>query len=202
MLDNVAKPEILGAEKNVALFDNVLKPLTFNVPHIVVIFGILLILIHSMTIVMLYFLETPIVNNVRFCQYIRPYKLSIDDLFLMWTGPTAVLCDLRRALATADEAISLDWGCYESHQDAVDPSVYGHVNYLDLDSGHEPAARGVSDACVCYFHYLSGCYSDPTTSRATPTPLYSSGTSFHGRHTFQGWPWMGDGGASQASDSQ
>ena len=33
--------------------------------------------------------ETPIVNNVRF---ILLYKLFIDDLVLIWTGPAAVLC--------------------------------------------------------------------------------------------------------------
>ena len=39
-------------------------------------------------------IETPIVNNVRFRQYTWLYKRSIDDLFLIWTGPAAVLCYL------------------------------------------------------------------------------------------------------------
>ena len=56
--------------------------------------------------------NSPIVNDVRFRQYIRPYKRFINDLFLMWTGPAAVQCYFRRALATADEAISLDWSGY------------------------------------------------------------------------------------------
>ena len=34
--------------------------------------------------------ETPIVNDVRFCQYIRLYKWLIDDLFLIWTGCDAL----------------------------------------------------------------------------------------------------------------
>ena len=60
-------------------------------------------------------LESPIVNDARFRQYIRLYKRFIDDLFHIWTGPAAVLCDFRRALATADEAIGLDWSGYGSH---------------------------------------------------------------------------------------
>ena len=63
-------------------------------------------------------LESLIVNDARFRQYIRLYKRCVDDLFLIWTGPAAILCDFRRALATADEAIGLDWrvspGCCES----------------------------------------------------------------------------------------
>ena len=43
--------------------------------------------------------------DVRFCQYIRPHKRFIDDLFLKGTGPVAVLCNFRCALATADEAM-------------------------------------------------------------------------------------------------
>ena len=60
--------------------------------------------------------ETPIVNDVRFRQYILLYKLFIDDLLLIWTGSAAVLYDLLRALATADEAISLDWSGHKSHR--------------------------------------------------------------------------------------
>jgi len=70
-------------------------------------------------IIFMIWFVTPIVNDVKFRQYIRLHKRFIDDLFLTWTGPAAVLCDFRRALATADEAISLDWSGYESHQEAV-----------------------------------------------------------------------------------
>ena len=43
-----------------------------------------------------------------------------------------------RSVETADEAISLDWSGYGSHQDAVNPSLvtakrHEQVNYLDLD---------------------------------------------------------------------
>ena len=75
---------------------------------------------------------------MRSRQYIRLFKRFIDDLFLFWTGPAAILCDFRRALETADEAISLDWSGYGSHQDAMNPSLvtakrHEQVNYLDLD---------------------------------------------------------------------
>ena len=74
-----------------------------------------------LAVIFMIWLETPIVNDVRFRQYIRLYKrfIMIDDLFLVWTGPAAVLCYFPRALATADEAICLDWSSYESHQEAV-----------------------------------------------------------------------------------
>ena len=72
-------------------------------------------------VIFMIWLETPIVNDVMFRQHIRLYKRFIDDLFLMRTGTGAVLCDFRRALATADEAIGLDWSGYESHQEAADP---------------------------------------------------------------------------------
>ena len=83
-------------------------------------------------------LETPIVHDRRFSQYIRLYKRFIDDLLLIWSGPTSVLCEFRKALATADEAISLDWSGYKSHQDAVNSCTvvaerHEQVNFLDLD---------------------------------------------------------------------
>ena len=67
--------------------------------------------------ILLIWFKRPIVHEVRFCQYILLhiiYKLFIDDLFLMWTGPlaAAALCNLCSFLATADKAISLDWSCY------------------------------------------------------------------------------------------
>ena len=77
-------------------------------------------------VIFMIWFKMPIVNDVRFRQYIRLYKRFIDNLFLIWTGPAAVLCDLQ-ALATADEGISLDWSgywsCYKSHQEAVNPSL-------------------------------------------------------------------------------
>ncbi len=59
-------------------------------------------------VIFMIWLETPIVNDIRFRQYIQLDKQFIDDLFLIWTGSAAVLCDFRRAPATADEAISQD----------------------------------------------------------------------------------------------
>ena len=44
-------------------------------------------------IIFMIWLETPILNYKRFSQYIQLYKRVIDDLFLIWTRPAAVLCD-------------------------------------------------------------------------------------------------------------
>ena len=96
-------------------------------------------------VIFMIWLETPIVNDVMFRQYIRLYKQFIDDLFLMWTVPAAVLCDFRRSLDTADVGFSLDWSGCESHQEAVDPSVVMAKRTGQLfRPGHEPAC-GVSD---------------------------------------------------------
>lgn len=134
-------------------------------------------------VIFMIWLETPIVNDVRFRQYIRLYKRFIDDLFLIWTGPAAVLCDFRRALATADEAISLDWSGYGSHQEAVNPSLvmakrHGQVNYLDLDMSLQ-CVRSRTGATI---RVLFRPYRKPGNAYA-----YIPFTSFHGRHTFRGW---------------
>ncbi len=42
-------------------------------------------------IIFMIWLETPIINDKRFSHYIQRYKQFIDDLFLIWTGPAAVL---------------------------------------------------------------------------------------------------------------
>ncbi len=74
-------------------------------------------------IIFMIWLETKILNDGRFNQYIQLYKRFIHKL--IWTCPAAVLCELWHALAIADEAISsiisLDWSGYESQQDAVNP---------------------------------------------------------------------------------
>ena len=128
-------------------------------------------------------MESPIVNDVRFRQYIRLYKRFIDDLFLIWTCPAAILCDFRRALATADEAIGLDWSGYESHQDAVNPSLvtaerHEQVNYLDLDM----SLQRVRDRRGATIRVLFRPYRKPGNAYA-----YIPFNSFHGRHTFRGW---------------
>ena len=134
-------------------------------------------------IIFMVWLETPIINDERFRRYIRLYKRYIDDLFLIWTGPAAVLCDLRRALATADEAISLDWSGYESQKDAVDPVMvtakrHAQVNYLDLDM----ALHRMMKTRIDTIRVLFRPYRKPGNAYA-----YIPFTSFHGRHTFRGW---------------
>jgi len=125
-------------------------------------------------------LESPIVNDVRFRQYIRLYKQFIDDLFLIWTSPAAVLCDFRRALGTADEAIGLDWSGYESQEDSVDPSLvkakrHEQVNYLDLYMSLQLVqTRGGATRRVLFL----------PNHKPGNTYAYIPFTSFHGHHTF------------------
>ncbi len=92
------------------------------------------------TVIFMIWLETPILNDKRFSQYIRLHTRFIDDLFLIWTGPVAALCEFRHALATADEAISFDWSGYGSQLDALaaNPEMvvvkrHDQVDFLDLD---------------------------------------------------------------------
>jgi hypothetical protein len=89
-------------------------------------------------IIFMIWLETPIVNDERFRSRIQLYKRFINDLFVIWTGPVATLCEFRKAMGKADPNISLDWTGYDSQEDATDPMVvkereHGQVHFLDLD---------------------------------------------------------------------
>ena len=134
-------------------------------------------------IIFMIWLESPIVNNPRFSQYIRLYKRFIDDLLLIWNGPTAILCEFRRAFARANENISLDWSGYESQEEAIDPLMvtserHQRVNYLDLDLAR--SLRGTRKART--FQISIRPYRKPGNAYA-----YIPFNSFHGRHTFRGW---------------
>jgi hypothetical protein len=128
-------------------------------------------------------LESPIVNDARFNQYIRLFKRFIDDLFLIWAGPADILCEFRRSLATADEAISLDWSGYGSQQDSENPLIvaatcHDQVVYLDLDMSLQRARTRTGTTIRLQFRP----YHKPGNAFA-----YIPFTSFHGRHTFRGW---------------
>ena len=134
-------------------------------------------------IIFMIWLETPILTDARFSQYIRLYKRFIDDLFLIWTGPAAVLCEFRHALAIADEAISLDWSGYESQQDAANPEVvtvkcHEQVAFLDLDMTLQRRRTRIDTTVRVLFRP----YRKPGNAYA-----YIPFNSFHGRHTFRGW---------------
>lgn len=134
-------------------------------------------------VIFMIWLETPIVHDRRFSQYIRLYKRFIDDLLLIWSGPTSVLCEFRKALATADEAISLDWSGYKSHQDAVNPCTvvaerHEQVNFLDLDMSLQRKV-GIMGATI---QIIFRPYHKPGNAYA-----YIPFSSFHGRHIFRGW---------------
>ncbi len=128
-------------------------------------------------------LETPIVNDERFSMYIRLYKRFIDDLFLIWTGPSDKLCEFRKALVTADEAISFDWSGYGTQQDAVNPLLvtarrHEQVNFLDLDMSLQRKVGRTGTTIRVIFRP----YHKPGNAYA-----YIPFSSFHGRHTFRGW---------------
>ena len=124
-------------------------------------------------------LETPIIHDVRFRQYVLLYKRFIDDLFLIWTGPADVLCEFRRAFGSADPRISLEWAGFASQQEAVTPELvtaerHARVNFMDLDLALKRERRRT---LVSFRPYRK-----PGNAYA-----YVPFTSFHGRHTFRGW---------------
>ena len=61
----------------------------------------------------------PTLTDERCSRYIRLYQRFTDDLFLIWTGPAAVPCEIRHALVIANEAISLDWSGHGSQQNTA-----------------------------------------------------------------------------------
>ena len=136
-------------------------------------------------VIFMIWLETPIVESERFRSCIQLYKRFIDDLFIIWTGSVALLCEFRKALATADNNISFDWTGYESHEQAMDPNAvetfdHGRAIFLDLDM-------------VLNFFSVSQWFG--TTFRVIFRPYRKPGNaysyipfnSFHGRHIFRGW---------------
>ena len=136
-------------------------------------------------VIFMIWLETPIVNDERFRSCIQLYKRFIDDLFVIWTGPVATLCEFRKAMGKADPNISLDWTGYDSQEDATDPVVvkereHGQVHFLDLDMWvkYVSAARRTDTD----FRVLFRPYRKPGNAYA-----YIPFNSFHGRHIFRGW---------------
>ena len=136
-------------------------------------------------VIFMIWLETPIVNDERFRSCIQLYKRFIDDLFVIWTGPVATLCEFRKAMGKADPNISLDWTGYDSQEDATDPVVvkereHGQVHFLDLDMWvkYVSAARRTDTD----FRVLFRPYRKPDNAYA-----YIPFNSFHGRHIFRGW---------------
>ena len=130
-------------------------------------------------VIFMIFLETPIIHDERFRRFVYLYKRFIDDLFLIWTGPADVLCEFRRAMASADARISLEWAGYASQQDAVNPEMvtverHAKVDFLDLDLALK---REETRTRISFRPYRK-----PGNAYA-----YIPFNSFHGRHTFRGW---------------
>ena len=50
-------------------------------------------------VIFMIWLGTSIINDEKFRQCISLYKRFIEDLLLIWNGPTAVLCEFQHALA-------------------------------------------------------------------------------------------------------
>jgi hypothetical protein len=136
-------------------------------------------------IIFMIWLETPIVNDERFRSCIQLYKRFIDDLFVVWTGPVATLCEFRKAMGKADPNISLDWTGYDSQEVATDPMVvkereHGQVHFLDLDMWVKYVS--VARRTDTIFRVLFRPYRKPGNAYA-----YIPFNSFHGRHVFRGW---------------
>ena len=130
-------------------------------------------------VIFMIYLETPIIHDERFRRFVYLYKRFIDDLFLIWTGPADVLCEFRRAMASADARISLEWAGYASQQDAVNPEMvtverHAKVDFLDLDLALK---REETRTRISFRPYRK-----PGNAYA-----YIPFNSFHGRHTFRGW---------------
>ena len=95
----------------------------------------------------------------------------------------ATLCELRKALASADEAISLDWIGYEMQEDAINPVMVlakrlTQVKCLDLAMSVErdsAATRMNTNIGVTFRPYR----------KPGKVYAYLPFTSFHGRHTFR-----------------
>ena len=133
-------------------------------------------------IIFMIWLETPIIGNERFSQFIKLYKRFIDDLLLIWTGTPELLCELRQAFEEADVNISLDWNGYSSKEDAVDPLIvaatdHTQVNYLDLDMKLKTESLSGKG-----FKVIFSPFRKPGNAYA-----YIPFSSFHARHTFRGW---------------
>jgi hypothetical protein len=136
-------------------------------------------------IIFMIWLETPIVESKRFRSCIQLYKRFIDDLFIIWTGSVALLCEFRKALATADNNISFDWTGYESQEQAMEPNAvetfdHGRAIFLDLDMVLKFTL--VSQRFGTTFRVIFQPYRKPGNAYA-----YIPFNSFHGRHTFRGW---------------
>jgi hypothetical protein len=134
-------------------------------------------------IIFMIWLETPIVNDERFRSCIQLYKRFIGDLFVIWTGSVATLCEFRKAMA--DPNISLDWTGYNSQEAATDPTVvkereHGQVHFMDLDM---------------LVKYVLAALRTDTNFRVLFLPYRKPGnayahipySSFHGRHVFREW---------------
>ena len=94
-----------------------------------------------------------------------------------------MLCEFRRALASADDRISLDWNDCENQEVALDPAkmVTQHhdcVIFLDLDISLQKKTRRKDTV----MELLIRPYRKPGNAYA-----YIPFTSFHARHTFRGW---------------
>jgi hypothetical protein len=130
-------------------------------------------------------LESPISEDPRFRPFIELCKRFIDDIFLIWTGRAATLCEFRRALGSADDTIKLNWGGCESQTEALDHTVveakrHDRPEFLDLNicvDRSRPATRTVVGSWYLTFKP----YRKPGNAHT-----YIPFTSFHAQHTLRG----------------
>jgi hypothetical protein len=58
-------------------------------------------------------LDLSVIDDHRSSRFILVHKRLIDDLFLIWSGPTDLLCDFRKVMVEAVEEIGFDWIGYK-----------------------------------------------------------------------------------------
>jgi hypothetical protein len=87
-------------------------------------------------VIFMIWLETIIIHE--FCKYIVLCKRYIDDILLIWSGPSSELCKFRAKFGNANSNIKLEWQGTSSAMDAEDPAKFNphqhsRVNFFDLD---------------------------------------------------------------------
>ena len=128
-------------------------------------------------VIFMIWLETPIIHEFR--KYIVLYKRYIDDILLIWSGPSAELCKFRAKFGNANSKIKLEWQGTPSATDAEDPAKFNQhqhsrVNFLDLDI-QILDLHGSPEFEFRIYRKPGNAYS------------YLPYGSYHARHVFRGW---------------
>jgi hypothetical protein len=112
-------------------------------------------------------------------KYIVLYKRYIDDILLIWSGPSSELCKFRAKFGDANSNIKLEWQGTSSAVDAevpakFNPHQHSRVNFLDLDI-RILDLHGSPEFEFRIYRKPGNAYS------------YLPYGSYHARHVFRGW---------------